>query len=834
MRTLGKNSYLVLATAAMLTLSVSQSSYALRKEAFASSDKPTCEGTDPATDNASLCGDDAGAALIYRFNEAASTPALPSAAESVNLTLQSVNEGTIPTEKPIGIKSSSDGKKLIINRANNTGGDAMTLDMGYTHVQAEKNLLVSAGAATAINTCSDFTVQLFARPWFPMQGNNNNGNMIGRNGVAGNLIVGLSNVAFDANGKPESNVSQNGTTFSVRSFSAPNWGIYQTGATGSERIGLQVRNPGPARSSMMESVSGAFSSVRQGDGVIAGEASYTEFIVSFKAPTATVRGELTIYVNRMPRTYQLTANINEANDNGTVNNPTVYYVNPQFLPTAYLVIGNERFSLATSTVSSMANQQWSGEIKHLAVYCSALPKADILGGRLPGEQSKLASVKPDLSKPISEYRRQAQKLVNRLTGIINPIDHPTVLKVEEKLAAGDRVGAAGLVINGDVGLEPNPAFLNILVKQFAIQMSNREETLRAPLNDFAASFIGVTRDGTNAKDLLTGDFYYVADPTKVVVRSNLVNDILLSNNHYSDLDNGDWDIGKVLMRIDKDRSEPVPRGFPVKMGQVILYGDPALQRVEPSPNPAGVLTSRAFLSSHAVAGTNRRMVEYSLRAFACLPMAEIADISASGARIGRDIDRTPGLDNSKFETNCKGCHTVMDGFRGVFAPWDFSTVMNGGRTYNYVRHAKVNTSTDGFGFALSQNASPQEQKSFAYNVVYKMNHNNTTFPTGFEITDDSFVNNAVGLKNRALFGWTGPNARGGFGATDFGRMLSDSARFSQCLSKRVYESVCLPPQGYDFNFVKDLIFKHASQFEKDNYKLKGLFQRIAADPQCVK
>ncbi len=574
----------------------------------------------------------------------------------------------------------------------------------------------------------------------------------------------------------------------------PNFGLYQTGESGGEAAMLRVRKDASGGNSSVGSVTGGYMSVREGEN----KGKFTEIIA-----TKETNGTLTVYVNRMARS-------------SLVPTTTV------FTPNAKLVVGNELVPLTTKiqdgkTVTEIGNQRnWSGEIKHLAIYCRGYSRADILG---PLEANKIKSevVSPSIATSIGPMRNEARRMVERLSGSLVPVDHPMVARVEAKLNQNDRLGAAK-IITGDVatGEVGHPDFLNTVVKQLAMKMSNREETIRAPLNDFAASFVGVTRDERSAKELLTGDFFYMANPKKAKVRSDVFRDILLSNNHYEDLEKNLWDLGKVLMRVP---GPEVPAGYP--NGQQVSVD--ATGTMVPSPDPAGVITSRGFMSAHAIAGTNRRLVEFAFKSFMCVPMSEMADTSASPARIGRDIDRLPGGDAVKYETSCKGCHTVMDGFRGAFARFDFANVVVGGSTYGVVRNTQINKSGS-FRFPAGT--------VDGNDVVNKMNHNNSVFPNGFEITDESFVNNAVGAANRNLFGWSGSRSRGGVGVNQFGQMIADSTRFSQCMAKRVYEAVCLPGSKSEAR-ISPLIQGLAVKFQESGYKLRSLFQEAAANPSCA-
>ena len=78
------------------------------------------------------------------------------------------------------------------------------------------------------------------------------------------------------------------------------------------------------------------------------------------------------------------------------------------------------------------------------------------------------------------------------------------------------------------------------------------------------------------------------------------------------------------------------------------------------------------MAAHAIAGTNRRLVEYSFREFTCMPIDKWADASGPDTYIGRDVDRFPGGVHQKFTTTCRACHSGMDSLRGAFARYTFS------------------------------------------------------------------------------------------------------------------------------------------------------------------
>lgn len=721
----------------------------------------------PATASAlrapDMTGNDDGAVAVYTFDEIGGVIANDTSGNGSPLNLEMSTDGNLPTADgtPIRTNASLQGGYLLINPKPNGAGSGMP-DEGYQSAQRHRTFLVSSGPASKLSACTaGFTIQAFVRPWFPFQGSQ-----------SGNMIVGLSN------------------SEGLNSVANANFGLYQSGESGSEAATLRVRT-GTTSASSQTSVPGAFSSVRE----MENPGRLTE-IIATQEPS----GILTVYVNRIARSSLVAAA-------------------PNFNANAKLVIGNELVPLTVrgdgeTNVDQQRN--WSGEIHHLAIYCRGFTRAEILGSVLTNKATA-AVVRPLPGAPVSAARQDARRLVERLAGVTVPLDHPMVLRVEAKLVEGDRIGAVK-IITGDAasGEKGHPDFLNTTVKQMAIKMSNRDETIRAPFNDMAAAFIGVTRDERNAQELLNADFFYMANPAKATVRSNIFRDLLVSNNHYQDLEDGRWNIGEVLMRVP---GPEVPAGFPA--GQQIAL-DPAGTHTA-HPDPAGVLTSRAFMAAHAIAGTNRRLVEYTFREFMCIPMAEMADTSASPARIGRDVDRLPGGDQTKFETSCKGCHSVMDGFRGAFAKFDFANIDVNNTNYQFVRNTQINRSGD---FRFTNDEVDQ------HGTVRKMNHNNDVFPNGYEITDDSFVNNAVGFANRPLFGWNGVNKIGGTGVRGFGQMIADSNRFAQCMAKRVYETVCTPGKTTG-SVITPEVAAFATKFKANGYKLRYLFQVVASDPACA-
>lgn len=383
----------------------------------------------------------------------------------------------------------------------------------------------------------------------------------------------------------------------------------------------------------------------------------------------------------------------------------------------------------------------------------------------------------------------AKWIIERLTGVRWPQGSPILVQAENLLARNDKAAVAQLAMS-------QTQFYNITVKQLALQMSTREETIRTPFNDFAASFIGVTRDDIDARQLLIGNFYYAAAdtkiPTGITIPNAIGSDIVASNKHYAALESNRLDLGDVLEKRD---------------GQLIVIDDN--NTTATNPDAAGVLTSRTFLEAHATAGTNRRLVEFVFREFMCASIDQVADTMAPDIRVGRDIDRFPGGDHNRYQTTCKGCHTIMDGFRGAFAYWDFN---NGAATYS-----------------LSGGTGSRSPANDGQGVINKLNKNNNVYPGGYVTRDNSWINNANRGANSLSLGWRNP-ASSGQGVAGFAQLISNSQRFSKCMAKRVYKNICR--RDLPDNEQQVLFSQLAAQWESSGYKMKKLFEAVVTSPSC--
>lgn len=396
-------------------------------------------------------------------------------------------------------------------------------------------------------------------------------------------------------------------------------------------------------------------------------------------------------------------------------------------------------------------------------------------------------------------------MYRRLVGVSIPVSSPVIQSMSAAILADNASQAAALATN-------EPDFLNVTVRYMGIKMSYRDEKPNHPSNDFTATLVGAVRDDVSAQELLTGNFSYRVDaarlPAGVTIRSNVYADIIRTNNHYADLDargfNASW-----LSRKD---------------GIEIVGGNNIVDLL-PEKDASPLLSSRGFTSAHAIAGTNRRMYEYSFLQFMCVSMTEFSDTSVSDEFVGRDVDRY----DPKFQTRCKGCHGQMDGMRGAFANIDFFD--NG--TVGFLKHSSklpaqpllLNQTENEFNFKTFRGGNGA---TLYPGVAEKMNHNEQVYTAGRIIDSDGWTNLAVGPGNSNYFGWRGPLK--GNGIKSFARMIASSERFGKCMAEKVFTEVCKrSPNDGD----RPLINYAGKKFEDNGYKFKGLFQTIASQTECL-
>ena len=225
-----------------------------------------------------------------------------------------------------------------------------------------------------------------------------------------------------------------------------------------------------------------------------------------------------------------------------------------------------------------------------------------------------------------------QALSERLLGVLLPPNHPLSQPVKQLLEKGDIKGAARK-------LTEDPRFLDIKVRDLAAQYTNKDENPNVEFDDLQALFIGMTRDGTDAGELLTADYRYEKPPAGSRPTRE-------SNSHYQSIDRSETSVSQGLVK-----TSPQWDGF---------------------LDAAGALTTYSFARAHFFAGTNRLPVKYALKEFLCRDPEQWRQLDAPDDWVRRDVDRLPSGKGDLYQADCRGCHSGMDALSGAFAYFDFT------------------------------------------------------------------------------------------------------------------------------------------------------------------
>jgi hypothetical protein len=375
-----------------------------------------------------------------------------------------------------------------------------------------------------------------------------------------------------------------------------------------------------------------------------------------------------------------------------------------------------------------------------------------------------------LSSPVTARAEDnssvAQLIYSRITGVKESFASSTLTNMTSLISQNKLSEAV------DVALNSND-FYNTGLFQYFAPLSNRNESPSVVLNDFIADGIANTFVDPNTKqdrpytNLVSGDFT-----------------VKLNGQALSLSDNN------LLSSAASNRVVLTPTNLTITSPQRPNF-----------PDAAGVLTSRQFMAEHAMAGTNRRIVQFAFREFLCTDIKEWQDDdpSISDGFVTRDVDRAPGgglAGAQQYQSQCRSCHQMQDGLRTAFAFHDFDSTA---QTPIYISNT----------------------------VAAKINQK-VVFAGGFVVSNDAFENKATQNSNAQRFGWRGPLT--GNGAKAFGAMIAKSFRFSTCAVEKVFQQVCKRPLTSEEQSVRDSL---AQSFEANNYSLRGLFKSVVLTPNCV-
>ena len=357
---------------------------------------------------------------------------------------------------------------------------------------------------------------------------------------------------------------------------------------------------------------------------------------------------------------------------------------------------------------------------------------------------------------------QAERLYERLAGV-----QPSASVLAEMTNdITSQSGQAGLLAAAAVATDPTkaPTFYNVVLKNWVMPWTNRNQTVFAPFNDYAATVIGMVRDNVPFNTVLSADILYtVNSPGLPAVAIN-------NNNHYATAEANGVDLSSTL----------------VQTTQSAAYGIPTAAT-------AGVITSYGGASAFFINGTNRAMFRFTMINHMCNDMPTLMDTSRPTDRIRQDVARNPGGDSRIFLNNCVGCHSGMDPMAQAFAYYNFDVTSN-------------------------QLVYTQGQTQAKYHI------NTTNFPQGFITPDDSWSNRWRQGPNSVL-GWSSALPGSGNGAKSWGQEIAGSQQFAACQVQKVFQAVCFrnPASQADISTAAAI----TASFQQ-GYNLKSVFQQVAA------
>ncbi len=360
-------------------------------------------------------------------------------------------------------------------------------------------------------------------------------------------------------------------------------------------------------------------------------------------------------------------------------------------------------------------------------------------------------------------REQAKRMHDRIAGV--PPDDSVLDTMATHIQNNQPLDAA------DIAME-NPSFYNVTLKNLVTPWTNGDFDVFAPLNDYTATVIGMVRDDTDFREILTANSIYVG---------NLNHASLSGVPPYSNTSNAHYE----AMEIN---------GADLSDDQVLIWTSQESATGTPAAATAGVMTTRAAAKAFFIDGTNRAMFRFTLLNHLCNDMEQVKDTTRPSDRIRQDISRSPGGDSRLFLNNCVGCHSGMDPMAQAFAYYDFVNTDDAG--------------SNGFMQYISGVVDPK------YHI------NSANFKYGFVTPDDSWSNYWRSGPNAELLGWDQSLAGGGNGAKSMGQELANSEAFAQCQVKKVFRAVCLRDAAEtDRSDFESMV----TNFKQSGYSLKRVF-----------
>ena len=370
---------------------------------------------------------------------------------------------------------------------------------------------------------------------------------------------------------------------------------------------------------------------------------------------------------------------------------------------------------------------------------------------------------------VAGSREQALQIHNRVAGV--PPSEAVLLQMTAFIEANQTAEAVKLAMNND-------SFYSVVLKNMALPWTNREQTVFAPLNDYVATVVGLTRDDEDFRKVLYDDVLYVGKPSLGLPAYANGN-----NNHYEAIETQGLGLKDNLVRVTQSSVNGLP-----------------------ADATAGVMTSRAAAKAFFKAGTNRAMFRFTLINHMCRDLEQVHDTTRIPDFIRQDVSRSPGGDSRVFLNGCIGCHSGMDPLAKAFAYYDYEFDEVG--------------DPDALNGSIHYNTAGTVDPISGVRVEKKYLQNSTTFPYGYVTTNDDWQNYWRAGINSSL-GWDTSLPGKGTGAKTMGMELSHSQAFASCQVEKVFKHVCLrkPANATDHSKIDAI----TANFASSGYKLKQVF-----------
>src|SRR5437764_14761227 len=142
---------------------------------------------------------------------------------------------------------------------------------------------------------------------------------------------------------------------------------------------------------------------------------------------------------------------------------------------------------------------------------------------------------------------QAKRIYERIAGV------PPAAAVLAQMATAisGSPGQAGLLAAAGIATSA-PSFYNVTLKNLVIPWTNRDQTVFAPFNDYAATVIGMTRDDVAFNTALSDDILYIVNAPGLPAPS------AANNNHYASAEKNGVDLSTTLQRTTHSATYGTP------------------------------------------------------------------------------------------------------------------------------------------------------------------------------------------------------------------------------------------------------------------------------------